>query len=238
MNRSLSICLFLVSLLLCTGCASQLPLTSHAHMGHSLTAWHDTPNNEALLTVAEKELAIAISNADQMRQQADPGADRFRDVLHTLNPDRVAGGPGMNYGAIRALQGTLEHLEFAAASADASDNLLNSMLSIVEQGEQVVARLKRAEEIALLGAADSPSDRGDLSRRLFAELKLAAVGGQEPGTVPTGIRGLHDAMQLMLDRETDPHYEPLPRRYVLGLVRLPNGEWGYRLDKPRGYASY
>lgn len=236
MNHSLSVSLLLAATLLGTGCASQLPLTSHAHMGHSLTAWHDTPNNEALLTVAEEELALAINIADAMQADSSPAAMAFRNILHTLNPDRVANGPGLNYGAIRALEGTLEHLEYAAASTDASDNLLTSMDSLVEQGESIVSHLQNAEEWALLGTRDTQADPSAISRALLSELKLAAVGSAEDEFA--GIRGLHHDMQAMLKREDDPRYEPLPRRYVLGLVRLPNGEWGYRLDKPRGYGSY
>src|SRR5687768_12537894 len=33
------------------GCAHQQPLISHAHVGHGLTHWQDTPGNKGLFTV-------------------------------------------------------------------------------------------------------------------------------------------------------------------------------------------
>ena len=48
------------------------------------------------------------------------------------------------------------------------------------------------------------------------------------------------SLEAMLQRETDPSYEPVSKRYVLGLVRLPDGVWAYRLPRrqPARSAGY
>lgn len=237
MKNPIALTSSLVAAFLFSGCAQQLPLTSHAHMGHSLTAWHDTPGKQALLSVAEKELAVALGEANAALQTSERAdiEDRFTNVVNALNPDRQPRGPGLQYGAIRALEGTLEHLEYAAQAPDASDNLLTSMVALIARGEVVLAQLRKAEEIAVAGLEDRGANASAAS--LHRELHVASYGDSNATDQNDGLRGLHREMQIMLDRETDPHYEPLPRRYVLGLVRLPNGKWGYNLAKPAGYGG-
>lgn len=239
--------------LLFAGCVQQMPLISHAHMGHSLTAWHDTPDNEALLIVAEKELAIALAESSSLVRA--PGTEQkrahFRNVVHALNPDMQMGAAGLGYGAIRALQGTVDHLEYATQSPDASDNLITSVAELVGQGDAIVRRLDQSLQLAIAGVTEADEQVEVLGVALYDQLRLA-VGGElgiastlsETASGEIGIRGLHQEMQAMLQREVDPSYEPLARRYVLGLVRLPNGAWGYQLPKRKksfssyGYGSY
>jgi hypothetical protein len=48
-------------------------------------------------------------------------------------------------------------------------------------------------------------------------------------------------MQLdaMLARESDPKYAPLPKKYLLGVVRLPSGKWVFAsLRKALSRPSY
>lgn len=233
------------AILLSAGCAQQMPLVSHAHMGHALTAWHDTPDNDALLIVAEKELSIAMAEVTSLMRTSSVSDKRrlFRNAVNALNPDIESAGPGLGYGAIRAMNGTVDHLEYAAQSPDSSDNLLTSVSQLAEQGEAVSLHLTQALDLAVAGTRESDEKLELLGVALYEQLRLATAGlvaggnqgsADDPSTVAVeeiGIRGLHVAMQAMLDRETEPRYEPLARHYVLGLVRLPNGSWGYRLPK-------
>ena len=228
--------------LILTACAQQMPLISHAHMGHSLTAWHDTPDNEPLLVVAEKELVIALREIDLAI--AAPGSDERRErvanALHAINPDFQPAGVGLGYGAIRATEATLDHLEFAAGSEDASNNLVQSVSAIATPGERVILHLRAAQTSADLALRGSDNVLAARAEEVREQLQLAALGDGEFH----GLDGIRTAVETMLERETDPRYEPLPRRYVLGLVRLPNGRWGYRLPRRQssfrsaGYGSY
>jgi hypothetical protein len=158
--------------------------------------------------------------------------------LHALNPELQRFGKGLDYGAVRAMRGAVEHLEFAANSPDASDNFISSVITLADQGDLVVARMIKAQQ--LISAIDSDNPALDPRCRQAHQLLSAAKFGDASGEAISGSLAqshqglLHMSAQLndMLARETDPQYEPVPRRYVLGLVRLPNGLWGYRLARP------
>src|SRR5688572_24542919 len=88
------------------GCAHQQPLISHAHVGHGLTHWQDTPGNKGLFTVAREEIDIARRETEAALI-APTGADKathIKNAAHALNPDVQPSGTGLGYGAIRALE--------------------------------------------------------------------------------------------------------------------------------------
>ena len=229
-------------LILITGlsaCTTQLPLVSHAHVGHALTTWHDTPNREGLMTVAAADLAVAEQEAALACSNPAPyaGAVHAGNVLHALAPEAQPEGPASGYGALRALIGTIEHLEFAATSEDASLNLVSAVAELSVHGESVYARLEVATKLAQSLATATAADWPEICAQLTTELAVAVHGGiagpQTGGFPSIGFTALHEGLIAALEREADPAYAPVPRRYVLGLVRLPTGEWQYRVAKPR-----
>src|SRR5688572_1286993 len=130
MTRIAVILLLAAGALALGGCAHHQPLLAHAHIGHCVTSWHDTPDNRGLLEVAEQELATALheSRAALIRDICPSQKPRhLRNAVHALNPDAQHTGPGLGYGAIRALEGAIEHLEYAATSQDASRNVTTSV---------------------------------------------------------------------------------------------------------------
>ena len=252
------------------GCAAQKPLISHAHVGHGLTHWMDTPENQGLFQVARKELDGALREADAALAGELAPAQKlthFENVVHALNPSAVASGPGLGYGAIRALESAVEHLEYAATSDDASANIVSSVAPITEMGLAILERLKAVESQALAArrgdgaglrrvaldktalngsASAAPSSVGyapfgtapngaGLDRaavEMRASLRAAAQGHDADGNgridaTPgeAGLAQLHALLDAMLARESDPKYAPLPKKYLLGVVRLPNGKW-------------
>jgi len=241
MNEIQRLPLLFLLLVALTGCVQTRPLMSHSHIGHALTTWHDTPGQQGLYTVAAKELDVAIEAVGKaLSSPGDPrrAAKHVDNALHALNPDLQRFGVGLDYGAIRAMQGAIDHLEYAAASDDASGNFISSVVSLVDQGDLVVARMVKAQEAIV--AFDRSGTVNDPNLSTAHRFLMAAKYG-DPNGVPDSNsmaraeHGLvHMSAQLndMLKREVDPRYEPVPRRYVLGLVKLPNGHWGYRLSKP------
>ncbi|MGI9232123.1 MAG: hypothetical protein ACR2RD_00695 [Woeseiaceae bacterium] len=244
MNRIGQSTLVLLLLVAASGCVSSRPLISHSHIGHALTTWHDTPDKQGLYTVAAKELDIAIAATSQAlasTNDARQAGKHLDNALHALNPDLQRFGAGLDYGALRAMQGAIDHLEYAADSEDASDNFVSSVITLADQGDVVVHRLMQAQQAIVDVNRTDPA--GDSQLRLAHQVLMAAKYGDPNGSAIDGTmaradQGLvHISAQLadMLAREIDPKYEPVPRKYVLGLVRLPSGRWGYRLAKP-GYA--
>ena len=52
-----------------------------------------------------------------------------------------------------------------------------------------------------------------------------------------GLKQLRRDLEALIARE-DPRYEPVARRYLLGLVRLPTGEWVFSDKVTSGYGGY
>lgn len=241
MNSTSKIVALIMIVAVATGCVQTRPLMSHSHIGHALTTWHDTPDQQGLYTVAAKELDFAIDATSQAlasTAQPDRARKHVNNALHALNPDLQRFGNGLDYGAIRAMVGAVEHLEYAANSEDASDNFVGSVVSLADQGDLVIARMVKAQK--LITAFDTGNPATDPRLRMAHKYLMAAKFGDPEGEMISGSmahgnQGLvHISAQIadMLARETDPQYEPVPKRYVLGLVRLPSGLWGYRLSKP------
>ncbi len=207
-----------VSAVIVSGCVQTTPLVSHAHIGHAMTSWHDTPNQKGLFEVAEQELEQALESAALATRAAPAQVGRYlEDTQHALNPDRQPVGPGLGYGAIRALTGAIEHLEYAAGSEDASENFVGSVIDLVDQGDLVIGRLLEAERLIVTGPANKAT----------AEKVLELLSDARHG----GFDALAASLDAMLNRESDPSYQPVSKRYVLGLVRLPDGVWAYRLPR-------
>ena len=182
------------------------------------------------VALQEAELACANPLAPTRQQHA-------ANVVHALVPEAQPGGAGTGYGATRALMGTIEHLEFAATSADASLNLVTAVANLSVHGEAVHGRLEVATELAQSLLSSTTTEFHSHCERLLNELTVALHGGTIGSSTNAyssiGFNALHDELLATLDRERDPSYAPVPRRYVLGLVRLPTGEWRYRLPKPQ-----
>jgi hypothetical protein len=230
------------------GCAHQQPLMSHAHVGHGLTHWVDTPDNQGLFQVARTELDVALHEASAALasdQSPMKKAGHIRNAAHALNPGAPGSGPGLGYGAIRALESAIEHLEYAATSDDASANVVSSVAPIAEIGAAIVERLRLADE----AAGNAGGDVASLHTAAFelrTTLRAAALGYDADGNgridatpAEAGLAQLHSQLDAMLARESDPKYAPLPKKYLLGVVRLPSGKWAFdTLRKALGRPSY
>ncbi len=217
------------------GCVHRQPLISHAHVGHTMTHWGDTPNQQGLLPVARQELETARREADlALAATATPNqkAAHIRNVARALNPDAEKLGPGLGYGAIRALEAAVEHLEYAATSDDASTNVVTSVVELSAIGDNLLERMRA---VAARAKSADVRDAAVLDRtavELRATLRDIAVG-------ENGFEHLQQELDAMLARETNPKYHPLEKKYLLGLVRLPDGKWVYAsLRKAMGRPTY
>ncbi|MGI9287084.1 MAG: hypothetical protein ACR2P1_16995, partial [Pseudomonadales bacterium] len=131
-------------------------------------------------------------------------------------------------------------------------NMVASVVVIGEQGAEIIKRLNAAGELTQTSQNADSQALGNIAFKLRHQLKFATEGrdldnsgGIERESTEIGLNQFDSQLQAMLDRETDPPYEPLERKYVLGLVRLPNGTWDFRIGRPlrrsnssAGYAGY
>jgi len=99
---------------------------AHAHIGHVMTGWSDTPNGEGLMSTAQQEAAIALQHATlALSQPEDIESIRLHSghVLHAIDPLAIEDGPGLGYGLEQAASGVAAHINLAAGAQDASDNV-------------------------------------------------------------------------------------------------------------------
>lgn len=123
---------------------------AHAHIGHVMTKWNDTPDQKGFLPVALAEAKVAEAHAGLAASDlADLASMKLhsRHVLHALDPSVETSGPGAGYGVLAAAEGTKAHIGFAAASDGASDAV---KLHATHVSEAAGAVVKRAEDIKLL----------------------------------------------------------------------------------------
>lgn len=222
------------------GCTRALPLISHAHVGHSLTSWRDTPGQQGLFVVAEKETDIALQQAELALQSLGNPAEmknHVKGVTHALAPERVRSDIGLGYGAIRAIEGASEHMVFAAQTDDASPNLIKMTERFARGAAAVRERMQLAVGITELIATPDSGDPRVLTSKLQQTLQhvrfgrdLDGDGAIGPQAEELGLAQLREGISTGLKAE-DPPYHPIGRRYLLGLVRLPNGGWAYQFDQ-------
>ncbi len=99
---------------------------AHAHMGHVMKSWGDTPGQVGFLTILEEEAKVAEQHAGFAASKLDDLAwmqMHAHHVRHALDPSSEKGGPGKGYGLIKAAKGVVAHIGFAAAAPEATDNI-------------------------------------------------------------------------------------------------------------------
>jgi hypothetical protein len=98
------------------------PPLVHAHIGHVMTAWRETPGTVGLLTIALSDTRIAAAHVLLLAKSN--GLDDMKlhagHVLHALDPTVETTGPASGYGVKKAVAGAAQHVGFAAAVDSAS----------------------------------------------------------------------------------------------------------------------
>ncbi len=256
LSGSMLSALSLFALLAAGGCATQRPPTiAHTHIGHALTGWVDTPHQEGLLVAAEDSAHAAVKAAEQAVANGDDLGQikaRVGDAVKATDPTDEFADPQESmapYGVRNALVGVVNHLSYAAASADASANV---KAGAEQFGRDATGVLDRCALISALGrdilSLQSRDDALALSGELL-RLTRANVSGDDSdhdgvvGSTPEeyGLKQLRDEIEAMIKRE-DPPYRTVDSWYLFNLVRLPSGEWIFRRLFPGssggGYGGY
>lgn len=119
------------------------PSAAHGHIAHVMTNWKDTPDMKGLLPTAVADVQVAMEQVERADLEGrindfwlyggyvlnalDPGADT--DALLKTTYARLPttyvkiAVPGSGYGVKRAVAGALQHVQLAARSDGASDNV-------------------------------------------------------------------------------------------------------------------
>lgn len=158
------------------------PPLVHAHIGHVMIAWRDTPGQVGLLTIAQSDTRVATAHALLLSKSA--GVDDMKlhagHVLHALDPTLETTGPASGYGAKRAAAGAMQHVGFAAAVENASDAVKGHASKASTTLTEATAAIDRGIAAAQkVRTAASAADAGSLVRELPSIIEAIARGLQE-----------------------------------------------------------
>ncbi|HSA80913.1 MAG TPA: hypothetical protein VLE23_08815 [Geminicoccaceae bacterium] len=197
--------------LLVAGCAADQMTPArdanmaHAHMGHVLTSWQDTPDQAGLLPTAVAEADVAVQHAGFAASRPDD-LDWMKlhvvHVVHAVDPAAEPAGPGLGYGVEQAAAGVAKHVGFAAESEGASDNVKLHAEHVATSAENVV---QWSERIVDLGAAVEAATSAQAAAPIVAEIETLTIAvrngtdanGDGQVTWQAGEGGLAQAEQHM-----------------------------------------
>lgn len=186
--------------------------SAHAHIGHVVEAWADTPNGMGFLPTAQKEALVAAAHASYSAKALDDLAEmqlHSTHVRHALDPALETDGPGLGYGMIKASEGMIKHITLAAESEDASGNVKTHTEHVVSATTNAIARAKLAlKEAEAILAATTAEEAAPHAQKMF-DLADAAIMGRDTNgdgkvtweTDEGGLRVAKDHMELMLKGE-------------------------------------
>lgn len=228
-----------------TACVTtQAPKMSHVHVGHAMTAWPDTPDEQGLFITAEQEAMIAYEHAQYAVENAHDVnllKMHIKHVQHAMAADKITQGPGLGYGFIKAISAARDHILFAADSNDASHNLKTSAPLWSENVDIILQRsnliMSFIQEILSSDSYEEILVLTDEVKQL-TEKNLYGYDSDGDGVIGNvmadyGIKQLKKEMQQMIARE-EPPYQLVDKKYLFGVIRLPSGEWTYDLNKNSG----
>ena len=185
---------------------AQPPQLAHAHIGHVMDGFNDTPKAQGLLPTAIAEAQIAAQHAAlATKASGDLNAMKLHaaHVLHAIDPTLTENkGPGLGYGLKKAVAAATFHIELAAKEKDASANIKTHAGHVVASNTNVT---RRADEIIELGQRIRNSSSAGEAAMLVAQLNtvasqlLAGVDANMDGRVTweMGEGGLEQSKQHM-----------------------------------------
>ena len=125
------------------------------HIGHVMNGFTDTPKGLGLLPTAMEEARVAAVHAGlAARDLENLGAMKLHagHVINAVDPTVVTTGPGLGYGVKRSALGIATHMDLAAKTPGASDDVVmhanhvaTSARNTVQRADAIVALAKRIQ---------------------------------------------------------------------------------------------
>ena len=145
------------------------PPLVHAHIGHVMTAWRETPGQVGLLTIAQSDTRIAAAHTLLLSKSTSLDDMKLHagHVLHALDPTIETAGPASGYGAKKAAAGAMQHVGFTAAVDNASAAVKSHASTVNATLTDAIAAIDRGIATAQkVRAAGSAADAASAAREL------------------------------------------------------------------------
>jgi len=202
---------------------------AHTHIAHVMTSWKDTPDMKGFLPTAIADTQVAMEQVERADLEG-----RINDfwlyggyVLNALDPGPETDAllkktyarlpttyvtidvPGSGYGIKRAVAGALQHVQLAAKSEGASDNVKThaahvsaSLENVAKWTDEAIATARKLLEAKDVGGGQVLVDD------LTAQVGQIAIGTDANGDGQTGwqtgeggLRQANSHMRLMMKGE-------------------------------------
>jgi hypothetical protein len=210
--------------------AAQAPASpAHAHIGHVMTSWKETPGTKGFLPTAIADAQVAMEQVERADLEGrindfvlyggyilnalDPGAETealLKTAYARLPTNYVTiEVPGTGFGVKRAVAGALQHVQLAAKSDGASENVKTHAAHVAASLENVARWTDEAIATTrkLLVAKDVGGGQ-ILVDELTAQIGQIAIGTDANGDGQTGwqtgeggLRQANTHMRLMMKGE-------------------------------------
>ena len=221
----------LAGALLCAAAsrAQAPPSPAHAHIGHVMLSWNDTPGLKGFLPTAIADTQVAMEQVERADLEGrindfwlyggyvlnalDPGpeTDALLKTAYARLPTTYVKVevPGSGYGIKRAVAGALQHVQLAMKSDGASENVRMHGAHVAASLENVAKWTDEAVSTArkLLDAKDVGGGQV-LVDELTAQIGQIAIGIDANGDGQTGwqtgeggLRQANTHMRLMMKAE-------------------------------------
>lgn len=143
------------------------PPLVHAHIGHVMTAWRDTPGSVGLLTIALSDTRIAAAHALLLSKSTSLDDMKLHagHVLHALEPALETTGPASGYGTKKAAAGAMQHVGFTAAVDNASPTVKSHASTVNANLTETIAAIDRAIAMAQKIRASTAAAEAETSAR-------------------------------------------------------------------------
>ena len=170
------------------------PPLVHAHIGHVMIAWRDTPGQVGLLTIAQSDMRIAAAHSLLLAKSTTLDDIKLHagHVLHALDPTAETAGPASGYGAKKAAAGAIQHVGFTAAVDNASAAVKAQASTVTATLTAAMAAIDRGVAAAQkIRSAASPADAAASARELQPVIE----------EVTRGLEQAEQDMRLMMKAE-------------------------------------
>ena len=220
-----------VGAMLCTATiVAQAPVSpAHTHIRHIMTSWTDTPEMKGFLPTAIADTQVAMEQVERADLEGrindfwlyggyilnalDPGAetDALLKTAYARLPTTYVKieVPGSGYGVKRAIAGALQHVQLAAKSDGASDNVKThathvtaSLENVAKWTDEAIATTRKLLQAKDVGGGQVLVDE------LTAQIGQIAIGTDANGDGQTGwqtgeggLRQANTHMRLMMKGE-------------------------------------
>jgi hypothetical protein len=150
------------------------------HLGHVMNSFSDTPKGMGLLPTAMEEARTASVHAGFAARDPENLAAMKTHAGHVINavdPTVVTAGPGLGYGVKRAALGVASHMDLAAKTPGASENVMmhaghvaTSARNTVQRADAIVALAQKIQ------VATTASDAAALVSQLVSLTNELVLG--------------------------------------------------------------